>query len=719
VAKLVIAPACQAGDRGFNPRRSRRINRPGYFRAVFYHHISLFIPVNIPYNQHMKDHLQKSCRPLHREEIGQLQAKGCTAENWESVSVTGSINPERFRNVRFSGTVCLGEFTGSITLESGVKLPTGIYDAVLHNVTVGDNCLIKQINHHIANYRIGSDTVIINTEFLTVDGETSFGNGVDITVINEGGGREIPMYDTLSSHTAYLIALYRHRKKMIRNLQGLIADYAAGKADTTGTIGSHVRIHNCQIIRNVNIESYAQIEGAGELSNGTIRSCREDPAYIGINVIAKDFILCEGGSVSENTILDHCFVGQATQLSKQYSAENSVFFANCGGYHGEACSVFAGPFTVTHHKATLLIACLVSFLNAGSGSNQSNHMYKLGPNHQGIIERGSKTASDSYMLWPMKVGAFTLIMGRHYSNSDTTEFPFSYLIENDGESLLIPAVNLRSIGTVRDSRKWASRDKRKAPKRFDYINYHLLTPYTVRHIMAGIEKLQEIRLMSGHTSQNYYYNGVKIRRSALEKGIKLYEIALDRYLGNIVVNFLRRGEWSTLEELRTILKPGLSAGTGDWIDISGLIAPRDEVEKIITAIADGEISSIADVDERFFQLDRDFEQYELAWVVSRIGERYGKPVSSFTAEDFIILLDRWIDAVAQLDEMRCRDAEKEFEQTARVGYALNDGEAERDEEYRVINGVVGDNGFISDLLERLAAKQKTAAELRGKIAALK
>ena len=63
------------------------------------------------------------------------------------------------------------------------------------------------------------------------------------------------------------------------------------------------------------------------------------------------------------------------------------------------------------HKSSLLIAGMFSFLNAGSGSNQSNHMYKLGPIHQGVVERGSKTTSDSYILWPAKVGAFSLIMG--------------------------------------------------------------------------------------------------------------------------------------------------------------------------------------------------------------------------------------------------------------------------------------------------------------------
>ena len=75
--------------------------------------------------------------------------------------------------------------------------------------------------------------------------------------------------------------------------------------------------------------------------------------------------------------------------------------------NGEACAIFAGPFTVSMHKSSLLIAGMYSFLNAGSGSNQSNHMYKLGPIHQGIVERGSKTTSDSYILWPARVGAFS------------------------------------------------------------------------------------------------------------------------------------------------------------------------------------------------------------------------------------------------------------------------------------------------------------------------
>jgi hypothetical protein len=112
---------------------------------------------------------------------------------------------------------------------------------------------------------------------------------------------------------------------------------------------------------------------------------------VGSGVVAHDFIIAESSKVDGGAILGRTFVGQGCLVGRQYSAENSLFFANSEAFHGEACSVFGGPYTVSHHKSSLLIAGLFSFYNAGSGTNQSNHMYKLGPVHEGKLERGCKT----------------------------------------------------------------------------------------------------------------------------------------------------------------------------------------------------------------------------------------------------------------------------------------------------------------------------------------
>ena len=61
----------------------------------------------------------------------------------------------------------------------------------LHNVTVGDNCCIENIQNYIANYEIGHDTFIENVDIILVDGLSKFGNGVEVSVLNETGGREV------------------------------------------------------------------------------------------------------------------------------------------------------------------------------------------------------------------------------------------------------------------------------------------------------------------------------------------------------------------------------------------------------------------------------------------------------------------------------------------------------------------------------------------------
>ena len=407
---------------------------------------------------------------LSRQDIELLQAAGCRSDEWERVMTSSPETLKYVRNVRFSGDVKFGRFDTSFTLPGGLRKHSGLRDATLHNVTVGDNTLIENITNYIANYDIGCNCYIESVDLMFLDGSSRFGNGVEVSVLNETGGREVKIYDRLGAQTAYIIAMYRHQTEVIAALNRMIEEYAASRQSNRGSVGDNVTIRDSKHIRDVRIGDCAIISGASRLRNGTVASNCAAPVRIGHGVIADDFIISSGSRVEDNTTICRCFVGQSCILGHGYSASDSLFFSNCQGENGEACAIFAGPFTVTHHKSTLLIAGMFSFMNAGSGSNQSNHMYKLGPIHQGIMERGSKTASDSYILWPARVGAFSLVMGRHVTHSDTSNLPFSYLIEQQNTTYLVPGVNLRSVGTIRDAQKWPRRDGRNDPDRLDCIN---------------------------------------------------------------------------------------------------------------------------------------------------------------------------------------------------------------------------------------------------------
>ncbi|UCE98621.1 MAG: DUF4954 family protein [Planctomycetota bacterium] len=658
-------------------------------------------------------------RPLSTEEIAKLTSQGCSCDDWSNVQVAAGFDPSRVRTTDFTGNVKLGVFEKQVSFLGGVARPAGISNAAIHNCTIGNNVYINRVRNYIANYCIEDDVVIENVDLLAVEGESSFGNGTEIAVINEAGGREIPIYDDLSAHTAYVIALYRHRPKVIENLQKMIADYTASVTSSTGLVAKGARLINCRIIKNVKVGSSSVIEGVNRLKNGSVNSCPEDPVYIGAGVFAEDFIASSGSEITDGTIIIKCFVGQGTVLTKHYSAENSVFFANCGGYHGEACAVFAGPYTVTHHKSTLLIAGLFSFLNAGSGTNQSNHMYKLGPVHQGVVERGSKTASDSYMLWPAKVGAFSVVMGRHYRNSDTSDLPFSYLIEHEDESILAPGVNLRSVGTVRDARKWPKRDRRKAPVKLDYINFKLLSPYTVQRMLNGYQLLMNLKATSGETSDYFSYHSVRIKSSSLDQGIKLYKIGISKFLGNCLIKRLENKHFKNLEELRAALSPETTMGTGKWLDLAGLFAPEESVNKMLEDIEKGTINKLEHVTEAFRSMHEKYPSYEWAWAINVLQQQLGRMVDNITADDIIELTKKWKEAVVELDHRLYTDAKKEFAATAQIGYGIDGDEETRHADFTSVRGAFEENSFVKDIEKHITDKSALGDELIGRMAKLR
>lgn len=652
-----------------------------------------------------------------------LRDQLCTAEDWQRVLVKENFRPEYVRDTHFSGDVKLGVFSRWFDLPGGFRVHSGISHARIHNTEVGDDCHLENIHNYIANYRIGRNTCIENVNAILVDGKSTFGNGVRVPVMNEGGGREIPIFDHLSASMAYIITLYRHRQALIERVDSIIDAYAESVAGEIGEIGENVCIVNCGSIKNVRIGDYAVIAGTSRLKNGSINSNRYAPVKIGSGVKCTNFIISSGVSISDSTIVDTCFVGQGCAFDKHYSAGESLFFSNCQGMHGEAAAIFAGPYTVTHHKSTLLIAGMFSFLNAGSGSNQSNHMYKLGPIHQGLVERGSKTTSDSYLLWPSRIGAFSLVMGRHTHHADTADLPFSYLIEDHSETYIVPGANLRTVGTIRDAQKWPKRDNRKDTHKLDQINFNLLSPYTVQKMLYGKQILSDLQAspVKGSASTDdieYTYNHCRIRQSSLVHGIELYEMGIAKFLGNSLISRLENRPMQTIEDIRRILVPDTEIGKGDWVDMSGLIAPKTEVERWMKDVETDMSMSWSMMAKRFEQMHQNYYTYEWTWAAVQLEKRWGCPVSQVSVQQVRDTILQWKKAVVELDRMVYEDAKKEFSLNSQTGFGVDGDELQRMKDFEAVRGSFDENPFVKAVLEHIQRKTQLGDKMINQLSAI-
>ena len=642
-------------------------------------------------------------RKLDSKEIQILKTQNCESSDWNMVEIHPSLDLSRIEQVCFSGKIQIGKLESTFTLPGNVEKKARLRNASFHNCSIGNDVFVENVKNYIANYSIGNNTFIQNVDSIYVDRKTTFGNGVEVAVLNETGGREVKINDKLSAHVAYILALYRHRPVLINRLNKMIEQYSNKHASKTGVIGENVQIINVGLIRNVRIGNDAKINGACRLENGSINSNISDPVLIGHGVIAQDFIICSGSHVENSTMLNRCFVGQACLLGHGYSASDSLFFSNCQGENGEACAIFAGPYTVTHHKSTLLIAGMFSFMNAGSGSNQSNHMYKLGPIHQGIIERGGKTTSDSYILWPAKIGAFSLIMGRHHRNPDTSDMPFSYLIESKDETILVPGANLKSVGTIRDAQKFPKRDKRKDPNKLDQINFNLLSPYTIQKMFRAVDVLEQLQEHCGKTSKSYTYHSCIINNSSLINGLDLYNKAIRKFLGNSLISRLE-GHEESLHDIKKRLTPDTEIGLGEWRDIGGVLMPKKAVDELLESIESGKIDKLSKINEFIANAHANYYIYEWTWAWDKICSFYNISSETITPENIIYMVEDWKDAVIQLDKILYQDAKKEFSLSSRTGFGADGSDEEQELDFENVRGNFKKNPFVDALLKHMERK---------------
>ena len=589
-------------------------------------------------------------RQLSDEEIRILEDRNCWAEDWTNVHVSDDFKPNYMHRVMLYGEVSIGDFDKNIEVSRGFMKHSGINNATLRNVTIGDNCLIENIGGFINNYTIGDDCYISNVNAMeTTDGAT-YGEGNLISVLNEVGDGNVILFSELNSQFAAFMAKHFCDKPLKDAIRRLINEEIARKRHEQAYIGNNVKIVNTKEITNTIVYDDCEINGASRLSDCTILSSPVSNVYIGTGVICENSIISEGSSIINSVKIQDCFIGEACQISNGFTASSSVFFANSYMSNGEACAAFCGPFTASHHKSSLLIGGQFSFYNAGSATNFSNHAYKMGPIHHGVLERGTKTASGAYILMPAHIGTFSVCFGKLMYHPDTRYLPFSYLIAYGDTMYLSPGRNITTVGLYRDIRKWPKRDVRPVGSQKSIVNFDWLSPFSVGEIVEGKQILEKLRDACGENVATYTYHNYVINASSLNKGIKYYDIALRIYMGAVLKRVIKK--WGKVD------LPTTTIGQGNWNDLSGLLLPESEEMRLLSDIKRGELETIQEVTDRFKEINRNYREYQWAWTYQLILDYYH--LTEITDADVERIHKDYVHARrAWIAEIR-KDAEKEY-----------------------------------------------------------
>ncbi len=647
-------------------------------------------------------------RALRSDEISRLENQGCRCRDWSLVAVEEPFAVDCYLNVFFSGKVTLGAVDGDGAERkiAGIPRHCGIYDSVVADCSVGRNVFISNVKGGLSNLDIKEGAAIDSVYSIRCEGDTGFGNDVVINVMSETGGREVTASTIMTAPLAYMVAFHRHNASLSKAFSRMMESFVDKKRSCRGRIGADSEIVGCGELINVDVRDDAVIRGAARLVNGTV--CQ---AFVGSGVIAEDFIILDGAKVDSAARLHGCLVGHCAEVSGGFSAHDTLVFTSSRLENGESAVAFCGPFTTSMHKSTLLIGGLFSFFNAGSGTNQSNHMYKLGPIHQGILARGCRTGSDSYLMWPAAVGAYTTVTGRHYSHPDTRRFPFSYLVNGcDGSagdiSVLIPAAAVGSVGLARDVEKWPSRIGGAADG--DLVNFNWLSPLTIGEIIRSLPELEALQTV-GEGEKYIRMEGFVVARRSLSKAVSRYRLLIRLYAAGIFHRKILALIATNPEIIPDVLLERLrqepeEGGSGQWVDLCGLLAPRRAVEILEEKIASDTAMTLQDVNSYLAEIHDRYSSYSWDWAWHNLSSALGLDFSRLTPAELSSILSEGIDAANELEGVFVDDAAKELDpERASLGFGIDTGDSRREllDDFERVRGSLASNRFLAMLHRRV------------------
>jgi hypothetical protein len=235
-------------------------------------------------------------------------------------------------------------------------------------------------------------------------------------------------------------------------------------------------------------------------------------------------------------------------------------------------------------------------------------------------------------------------------------------------------------------------------------------------MQKGLDILLKLKDISGETTEVFAYRNTLISKSALNKGIDLYEKAIYKFLGNSVISRINKCNIQTWNQLLECLKPQHTIGQGEWSDLAGLIAPKTEISLLIKSIEKKEKSGLIQIEQEFKNLHSKYYEYEWTWAAELLVEITGKQIKDLKISDIISLVKKWKESVIGLDQMLYEDAKKEFGMDSMTGFGMDGNKTTQKLDFEKVRGNFESNDFVNEILSHINRKTALGDSVLEKLA---
>jgi hypothetical protein len=314
------------------------------------------------------------------------------------------------------------------------------------------------------------------------------------------------------------------------------------------------------------------------------------------------------------------------------------------------------------------------------------------------------------MMWPCRVGPFSVVLGKHTRTFDLGDFPFSHVeAKSDGRCEMVPGLYLNAVGTLRDGAKWPVRDRRKGAVRRDLIHFPVFSPLTAGRMLRGIEKLHKLEENTPRSVKTVTIDGAEVRRVLLRTGVKYYRAGLEMYLLGRVMSRLEAARSQHGGDLMAAMAVAPEAVfSEDWIDLGGQLIPRARLDYLYQAIESGEIESASQLDRTLRAWHALYDRDEWAWVAWASPKLLEISPTAMSPADAKDAAQRWKQARTKFLNLILNDAAKEFDAAARTGFGVDGDPVARDADFAAVRGTFEENSFVRQIRGEIAEVERRA-----------